>query len=191
MFSDINDDSLKEELRVCHHFLVDSQLEKGRQRVYNFGLDSLSTEKNQLKAGLCVSKTQMGFSNCFIEGASCRCFYAHEKTTLLEKSKLLRTGDDFEHLKTLLAGKDVIESCTRERVNVKWIFLKLTNVTHFAALLTDTPMGCKDTALPEPLQKNRTVNCLTFEQNTRRPFNDNLCLIRALCLHLQGNERFE
>ena len=129
-----------------------------------------------------------------IEDASCRYFYAHENNTLLEKSKLLSTGDDLEHIKTLLAGKDLIETCTRKRVNTKWKFFKLTKVTIFAALLKDIPMGCKDckdAVLHEPLLKNRTVNCLTFEQNTRQPYNDNLCLFRALCSHLHGNERLE
>ena len=52
-------------------------------------------------------------------------------------------------------------------------------------------MGCKDAVLPESLSKNRTVDCLTFEKNTRKPYNDNLCLFRALALHLHGNERLE
>ena len=104
---------------------------------------------------------------------------------------MLSTGDDLEHIKTLLAGKDVIETCARERVNTKWKFLKLTNMKIFAALLNDIPMECKEAGLPEPLLKNRAVNCLTFEQNTRQPYNDNLCLFRALCLHLHGNERLE
>ena len=195
----IDDDNLKEELLACQHFLVDSQLEKGRQRVFNLALDSFSAEKinskldyvfQQLK---CAAKINLAFGFVLknIEDASCRYFYAHENNTLLEKSKLLSTGDDLEHIKRLLAGTDVIESCARERVNTNGKFLKLTNVTIFAALLKDIPMGCKDTVLPEPLLKNRTVYCLTFEQNTRQPYNDNLCLFRALCLHLHGNERLE
>ena len=52
-------------------------------------------------------------------------------------------------------------------------------------------MGCKDSVLPEPLLKNQKVNCLTFEKNTRKPYNDNLCFFRALALHLHGNERLE
>ena len=35
------------------------------------------------------------------------------------------------------------------------------------------------------------MNCLTFERNTRQPYNDNLCLFRALALHLHGNEKLE
>ena len=46
---------------------------------------------------------------------------------------------------------------------------KLTNLTVFAVLLKDVPMGCKDFVLPEPLLKNQNVNCLTFEKSTRKP----------------------
>ena len=70
-------------------------------------------------------------------------------------------------------------------------FTKLTNLTVFTSLLKDVPMGCKDTVLPEPLLRNCNVNCLTFERNTRQPYNDNLCLCRTLALHLHGNEKLE
>ena len=52
-------------------------------------------------------------------------------------------------------------------------------------------MGCKDTVLPEPLLKIHNVNCFTFEKNTLQPYNDNLCLFRALALHLHGNKKLE
>ena len=50
-------------------------------------------------------------------------------------------------------------------------------------------MGCKSAVLPEPQPKNHTINCLTFEENTRQPYNDNLCLFRALALHIHKNQR--
>ena len=52
-------------------------------------------------------------------------------------------------------------------------------------------MCCKITVLPETIVKNHNVNCLTFERNTRQPYNDTLCLFRALALHLHGNEKLE
>ena len=52
-------------------------------------------------------------------------------------------------------------------------------------------MGCKDAVLPESFLKNPSINCLTYEQNTKKTYKDNLCLFRALALHLHGNERFE
>ena len=116
---------------------------------------------------------------------------AHENNTLLEQSKLVSNKDDMTKLKEILKKTDVIESCTKERCNTKWRFFILTNLTIFAALLKDIPMGCKDAVLPESLLKNHTVNCLTYEQNTKKPYKDNLCLFRALALHMHGHERLE
>ena len=76
-------------------------------------------------------------------------------------------------------------------MNTKWRFYKLTNLTVFAALLKDVPMGCKDAVLAELLLRNGTINCLTYEENTRQPYNDKLCLSRALALNLQGKQRLE
>ena len=89
----IDDDSLKEELRACQHFLVDSQLEKGRQRVFNFALDSFSAEKinskldyvfQQLK---CAAKINLAFGFVLknIEDASCR-YFLHTRITLCWRS---------------------------------------------------------------------------------------------------------
>ena len=52
-------------------------------------------------------------------------------------------------------------------------------------------MGCKNAVLPEPLLKKGTINRLTFEENTRQHYNDNLCLFRAFALHMHGNKRLE
>ena len=84
-----------------------------------------------------------------------------------------------------------MESCSRERMNTKWRFYKLLILTVFAALLKDVPMGCQNAVLPEPLLKNHTINCLTFEESTRQPYNDNLRLFRALALHLHGTQQLE
>ena len=43
-------------------------------------------------------------------------------------------------------------------------------------------MGCKDTVLPEQLLKNHNVNCVHFEKIMLQPYNDKLCLLRALAL---------
>ena len=76
-------------------------------------------------------------------------------------------------------------------MDTTWRFYKLTNLAVFAALPKDVPMGCKDAVLHEPLLKNHTINCLPFEENTRQPYNNHLCLFRALALRLYGNQRLE
>ena len=142
---------------------------------------------------LCAAKLNLAL--CFIlkniEDGKFRYFYAHENNTLLEQSKLVSNKDDMAKLKEILKKTDVIQSCKKERSNTKWRFSKLTNLTIFAALLRDRPMSCKDAVLPESPLKNHAVKCLTFEQNTREPCNDNVCLFRAVALHLFDNDRLE
>ena len=94
-------------------------------------------------------------------------------------------------LKKISKRTDVVESCTKESSNTNSRFFKLTNLTKLAALLRDIPMGCKGAVLPESLLKNHTINCLTYEQNTTKPYKDNLCLFRALALHLHGHDMLE
>ena len=141
----------------------------------------------------CAAKFNLAFGFILknIEDGGFRYFYAHENNTLLDRSKLVCTQDDLAKLKDFLNKTDVIESCSPEEMNTKWRSYKLTNLTRFAALLKEVPMGCKNAILPEPLHKNSTINCLTFEENTRQPYNDNLCLFRALALHMHGNQRLE
>ena len=56
----------------------------------------------------------------------------------------------------------------------------------FAASLKDVPKGSFTGTSIEKWRK-----FLTYEENTRRPNNDNLCLFRALDLHLHGNQRLQ
>ena len=196
---DVDDQSLREELESCKHFLTDTEMENGRHRVFNFVMssfdisllnDKLDYVFKELKCAATIN-VAFGFVLKKIEYGMCRYFYAHENNTIMEKSKLVCTPDDIVSLKEKIQKMDIIDLCTRERANTKWKFYKLTNVTVFAALLKDIPMGCKDTVLPEPLLRNGNVNCLTFERNSSQPYNDNLCLFRAVALHLFGNERLE
>ena len=52
-------------------------------------------------------------------------------------------------------------------------------------------MGCKAAVLSESLLRNPSMNCPTYEQNTKKTYKYNLCLFRALALHLLVNERLE
>ena len=196
---DVGDHSLREELRSCQHFLVDSELERARHKVFNHAVETLNetivNEKldhffNNLKRAAKVNLA-FGFILKNIEDGGFRYFYAHENNTLLDRSKLVCMHDDLAKLKVFLNKTDVIETCSRERTNTKWRFYKLTNLIVFAALLKDVPMGCKNAILPEPVLKNHTINCVTYEEKTRQPYNDNLCLFRALALLLHGTQRLE
>ena len=196
---DVDDHSLREELRSCQHFWVDSELERARHKVFIYAVELLNetivNEKlNQFFNNLkCAAKVKLAFGFILknIEDGGLRYIYAHENNTLLDRSKLVCTHDDLAKLKNFLNKTDVKESCSRERMNTKWRFYKLTNLTIFAALLKDVLMGCKNAVLPEPLLRNGTFNCLTFEKSTRQQCNDNLYFFRAIALHLDGNQRLE
>ena len=163
-------------MRSCHHFLVDSELEGARHNVFNYAVgylnETIVNEKldhffNNLKRAA-KKNPAFGFILKKIEDGRFRISYAHENNTLLDRSKLVCTHDNLAKLKNFLNKTDVIESCSRERMNTKWRFYKLTNLTVFPALLKDIPKRCKDAVLPKPLLKNHTIDCLTFEENTRQ-----------------------
>ena len=145
---------------------------------------------DSLKCAAELNKS-FGFALKNVEGRNCSYYYAHQNNTLLERCKLVATTEDLTKIKNPQNNTDIIESCSRERANIKWKFYKLTNNELFAALLEEFPVGCKDTVLPDRLVKNHSVKCLTFQEDTQKPSNDNLFLFRALALHLHGNERLE
>ena len=109
-----------------------------------------------------------GFILINIEDGKFNYFYAHENNTLLDRSKLVCTRDDLSNSKIFLNKTNVKQFCSWERMNTKWRFFKLTNLTVFAVLLKDVAMGCKNAVLPERPLRNHTINCLMFEENTRQ-----------------------
>ena len=106
-FLEDNNADLKEELQACQHFLVDSELEKGRHRVFNFAMsnfdNSLINEKLDLVfnglRGAAKVNLAFGFVLKNVEDGSCRYFYAHENNTLMERSELVCTPDNITNLK--------------------------------------------------------------------------------------------
>ena len=145
---DVDDQSLREELLSCKHFLVESEIQKRRHSVFNFAVNNLTAQVIEEKLDLvpdklkCVAKLNLALGSILenIGDGKFRYFYAHENNTLLEQSKLVSNKDDVAKLKEILKKTDVIESCTKEWSNTKWRFSKLTNLKIFAALLRDIPM---------------------------------------------------
>ena len=178
---------------------MDSEFERARHKAFKYEVETLNETIVNEKLDHFFKKLKFaaklnlafGFILKNLEDGGFRYICAHENNTLLDRSKLVWTHDNLAKLKDFLNKTDVIESCSRERMNTNWRFYKLTNLTVFAALLKDVPMGCKNAVLPEPLLRNPTINCLTYAEDTRQPFNDNLCLLRALALHLHGTQRLE
>ena len=145
------DRSLEEELQSCRHFLVDSELQKGRHSVFNFVVSNFTAQVIEDKLDRVLDKLRfaaklhlaLAFILTNMEDKKFRYFYAHEKNTLLKQSKLVNNKDDMENLTEILKKTDVIESETKEKSNRETWFFKLTNLTIFAALLRDISMGSR------------------------------------------------
>ena len=114
---DVDDQSLREELESCKHFLTDTEMENGTHRVFNFAMssfdiyllnDKLDYVFKELK---CAAKVNIAFGLVLknIEDGMCRYFYALENNTIMEKSKLVCTPDDIVNLKKKLQKMDIID----------------------------------------------------------------------------------
>ena len=132
---DVDDQTLRDELESCKHFLTATEMENGRHRVFNFGTsffditllnDKLDYVFKELK---CAPKINLAFGFVLknIEDGMCKYFYAHENNTIMERSKLVCAQADMTNLGNRMQKIDIVDVCTRERANTKWKFYKLTN----------------------------------------------------------------
>ena len=86
----------------------------------------------------CAAKVNLAFGNILtrIEGERFRNFIGHKNNTLLDRSKPVSVSsmDDLAKLKDSCNNTDLIYKCSRERMNTKWRFYKLTSCcsTHSA-----------------------------------------------------------
>ena len=146
---DVDDQSLRECSESCKHFLTDTEMENGRHRVFNFAMSSfnvslLSDKLDYVFKELkCAAKVNLefGFVLNNIEDGMCRYFYVRENNTIMERSKLVSTQVHMTNLKHRMQKMDIVHICIRKRANTMWKFYKHTNLTIFASLLKDAPMG--------------------------------------------------
>ena len=105
---------------------------------------------------------------------------------MVEKFHLLCTKADLITIQGKVEKFDIVEQCTQERQKTKWRFKLIANVTFFDALLKNIPMGYPDSALPELLLKNHSVNCLLSNKD-KEPYKNHLCLFRTLAMYMNGH----
>ena len=90
--ADVEYHRLREELRFSQHFLVDSELEGARHKVFSYAIENLNAENvdekldnffNNLKCAATVNLV-FAFLLTNLEDGGFRCFFAHENNTLLD-----------------------------------------------------------------------------------------------------------
>ena len=122
--------TLQEGLRSFQHFLVESDHDCARNKVFSLGIDDLNARLVEEKFDpffhnlKCAAKVNLAFAFIFkyIEDWGFRYFYAHENNTLLDRSNLVCTRHDMAKLKDYLKKTDVVESCSREMMHTKKAF---------------------------------------------------------------------
>ena len=189
---------LREELRNVEHFLVDSESIRGTQHVFNFALTELSptvmAEKLRLVFANLDNSAKINISLGFvlrnIESDYCRYYYAHENSLSFNRSQLLSNEKDLDNVIAKLSLGDFVERATRERPETKWKFAFATNMTVFAAILKETPLGGQNLEIPSRILKNKKIFCLSTN-SSNKPYNNNLCFLRAVAFHLTGRQNLE
>ena len=128
MKNEEDSDQLRDELNACQPFFLDSEMENGRHKEFNFQLSKLypnlvNEKLDQVFEKLdCAAKIiiALEFVLRTIETGENRNFYAHENNTLFDKPILLCTKADLMTIQNKANKQDFIEVCTQERQNTKW-----------------------------------------------------------------------
>ena len=126
IINEVDGTNLEEELHYFQYFLSESELERARHKVLNYAIENFNAKIMNEKIDHFLNNSKFAAKgNRGFEGF--RWFFAHENKILLDRSKFVCNKDDLAKLKEILVKNDVIESCSRERLNTKWKFHNLTN----------------------------------------------------------------
>ena len=125
-------EKLKDELSACQHFLVDTEMENGSHKVFNFQMSKLDTkiikEKleevfNKLDSAAKI-KIALGFVLRNVETGEYRYYKAHENHTLFEKPYLLCTKADLiwiqGKLKNLISWRNALKNVRTQTGGSNW-----------------------------------------------------------------------
>ena len=115
IFNEVIDRTLEKELSWCQQFLVDSELERARHKVFNYAMKNLNA--TIVDGKLDWVNSAFGLISKGKGDGGFKSFYKDENNTLLDRSKLLFTKDDSAKLIGILNKTDVIQSCSGRWMN--------------------------------------------------------------------------
>ena len=129
-----------------------------------------------------------GFIMTHIETGEHQYFYPARNQTLLSEPFRISHSSDVASLLQLLKDKDILEHVHQQRPNTKWRLTHITNVLYITYNLRHV-IG-SDVELPEYLIKKKSLTCFVNNWNGK-PYNDNLCMFRALMFHKHKSNNVE
>ena len=92
-------------------------------------------------------------------------------------------------LKDNLNKTEVIELCSRERMNTKWRFYKWKSLTVFCCFTQTGTYGLPARGYSQTFAQNHTTNCFTFEDNTRKPYKSTrsfFLFLLSVCMQIKA-----
>ena len=124
---EIDDGRLREKMELCKRFVVDSQMENGRHRVFNFAMDVLDSHASRKKLDTLLVKLKcaansnvaFGFLLKNVEHRTCRSELADRNNTMVEQSKLMPTIEDSMKVKKVFSYFNMMAACTKCRLIAK------------------------------------------------------------------------
>ena len=107
----------------------------------------------------------------------------------LDVPHIIRDEADMERFieAVISASVSIRDYATRHRPNTKWTLVRVSNVSVYVNKLQFT-IG-SGVQLPPYITNNKAVYAMTTNQNTGRPYKDNLCFFRCLATHKGGSVR--
>lgn len=189
------DERLVKELTAAKHFLQPTLTNYKHQMVFNFPIveeshATLMKYADRVYSELpCAAKVNISFGYVLKSNsdedtnAPYRYFYAHDNHSIFEKPITVSDRSELLFLMDRLDDEDFFAHANTSRPNTKWRFHMLTNVTFKATLLKKVPLGCKNTDIPIFIQQSRAVRTLLYNKLSKKPFDDNLCMFRAIATH--------
>ena len=129
-----------------------------------------------------------GFIMTHIETGENQYFYPARNQTLLDKPVRITQSSDVSTLLQHLKDKDILEHVHQQRPNTKWRLTHITNVLYITYNLRHV-IG-SDVVLPNHLIQKKSLTCFVNNKNGK-PYNDNLCMFRALMFHKHKSYKVE
>ena len=129
-----------------------------------------------------------GFIMTHIETGEHQYFYPARNQTLLSEPFRISHSSDVALLLQLLKDKDILEHVHQQRPDTKWRLTHITNVLYITYNLRHV-IG-SDVVLPDYLLKKTSLTCFVNNRDGK-PYNDNLCMFRALMFHRHKSYKVE
>ena len=185
-----NDQDLKRVYDANKKFILGDHEGHRGLNTYNFPVQNLSANRNELKNQLnTIAKVEQGAFKINVglgvilknvETNEFRYFIPYKNELVFDSPHVVGNDHTFDRFLEVLENVDIEELSLRQRPDTKWKPFMLTNLTYFVY-----PLGYSfgNGLVPSYIKNNRAIVSLDINPHTKRVYDDELCIFRALACH--------